>query len=284
MRATEPGLPATKHIDEKENTMKQSRYAIFMLALATVAFICAVSLGAAAQDVTHPSTTKTTGTATHTVHQTSIKNAEVIHVSGHEIVVELENGKFELLNLPKDFRFHIDRKHLTVHELTPGTRLTQEIHTVSTPQEVTTLRTVNGKVWHVSGKHLILSFPDGENKRYTVPDGIVFNIEGQEKTVFDLRKGMEIAATVVTVAPQQLVSTHTVVAGQAPPPPNVPFEGPLLVEPVPTTPAPAVTAAVEEPSQKELPKTATQLPLVGLVGAICLALFLGMRIIRRVSA
>ena len=93
--------------------------------------------------------------------------------------------------------FHVDGKHLTVHELTPGTKLNQEIHTVSTPQEVTTVRTVNGKVWHVSGKHLILAFPDGENKQYTVPDGIMFNIDGQEKTVFDLRKGMEISATVI---------------------------------------------------------------------------------------
>ena len=30
------------------------------------------------------------------------QNAEVIHVSGHEVVVELENGKFELLNLGED--------------------------------------------------------------------------------------------------------------------------------------------------------------------------------------
>jgi hypothetical protein len=263
--------------------MKQGKYVVFMLALATVAFICLISLGAAAQDVTHPATTNTTGPPTHTVHQTNVKNAEVIHVSGHDIVLELENGKFELLSLPKDFMFHVDGKHLTVHELTPGTKLNQEIHTVSTPQEVTTVRTVNGKVWHVSGKHLILAFPDGENKQYTVPDGIVFNIDGQEKTVFDLRKGMEISATVIRVVPQQLVSTHTVVAGQAPPPPNVPFEGPLLIEPAVKEPAPAVTAAVEEPAT-ELPTTASPLPLAGLFGFVSLALYAGLRIARRKSA
>ena len=89
------------------------------------------------------------------------QNAEVIHVSGHEVVVELENGKFELLNLGEDFRFQVDGRDLTVHELTPGTKLSQEIHTITTPQEVTTLRTVNGKVWQVNGPHLILSFPGG---------------------------------------------------------------------------------------------------------------------------
>jgi hypothetical protein len=257
--------------------MKQSKRTLFVLAFTVLAFFCAMTVGLA-QDITHPSATKTTGPTTHVVHKTHVQNAEVIHVSGHEMVVELENGKFELLNLPADFKFNVDGKHLTVHELKPGTKLSQDIHTVSTPQEVTTVRTVNGKVWHVSANHVILSFPGGENKSYTVPDGIVFNIDGQKKTVFDLRKGMEISATVVTVAPQETLSTHTVVTGQAPPPPNVPFEGPLLIEPAMETPAPAVTAKLEEPPARELPKTGSILPLVGFVGFALLALYAGLRI------
>ena len=97
--------------------MKQSKYALFTLVLAMLAFTCVMTLGAIAQDVTHPSTTETKGPPEHRVHQTHVQNAEVIHVSGHEIVVELENGKFELLNLPKDFKFDVDGKHLSVHEL-----------------------------------------------------------------------------------------------------------------------------------------------------------------------
>jgi hypothetical protein len=249
--------------------MKPFKCIFLSSAFTVLVFLCAMTAGIAAQDITHPATTKTTGPGTHAVHQTHVQNAEVIHVSGHDIVVELENGRLELLNLPKDFKFDVDGKHLTAHELTPGTKLSQEIHTVSTPQEVTTVRTVNGKVWHISPPHLILSFPGGENKRYTVPEGIVFNIEGQEKTVFELRKGMEISATVVTVAPQETMSTHTVVKGQAPPLPKVAFEGPLLIEPIVETPAPAVTAKVEEPSVQELPTTASILPLVGLFGSHC---------------
>lgn len=259
--------------------MKQPKYALFMLAVATVAFLCAVSLSTAAQDVTHPPTTKTTGPPTHAVHQTTVKNAEVIHVSGHDIVVELESGQFELLSLPKDFRFHVDGKDLSVHQLTPGTKLSQEIHTVRTPQEVTTVRTVNGKVWHVSGNNLILSFPEGENKQYTVPEGIVFNINGEEKTVYDLRKGMEISATVIRVAPHEVVTTHTVVTGQAPPPPKVAFEGPLLIEPL--VREPVVTAAVKEPAVQELPKTGSLVPLAGLLGLSLLAGYISVRILRR---
>ena len=265
--------------------MKPFKCILLSSAFTALAFLCAMTVGIAAQDITHPSTTKTTGPTTHVAHKTHVQNAEVIHVSGHDIVVELENGKLELLNLPKDFKFDVDGKHLTVHELTPGTKLSQEIHTVSSPQEVTTVRTVNGKVWHISPPHLILSFPGGENKSYTVPEGIVFNIVGQKKTVFDLRKGMEISATVVTVAPQETLSTHTVVTGQAPPAkPEVAFEGPLLIEPPVETPAPAVTAKTEELAPRELPTTGSTLPLVGLVGVLFLALYAGLRLARRKTA
>lgn len=259
--------------------MKQSKSTIVSLVFVVLAFLCAMTVGIAAQDVTHPSTTKTIAPPTHEVQTTHVQNAEVIHVSGHEVVVELENGAFELLNLAEDFRFRVDSKDLTVHELTPGTKLSQEIHTITTPQQVTTLRTVEGKVWQVNGPHLILSFPGSENKAYTVPDGIVFHIDGQDKTVFDLRKGMNISATVLTVAPQRLVSTHTVVTGQAPPRPNVTFEGPMLIER--TREAPAITAAVEEPTAQELPKTASPVPLAGLLGLLSMALYAGLRIVRR---
>jgi hypothetical protein len=259
--------------------MKQSKHTLLKLAFVIPAFLCAMTVGIAAQDITHPSNTKTIEPPTHEVQTTHVTNAEVIHVSGREVVVELENGKFELLNLGEDFRFQVDGRDLTVHELKPGTKLSQEIHTVSTPQEVTTLRTVNGKVWHVSGPHLILSFPEGENKAYTVPDGIVFHINGEDKTVFDLRKGMDISATVLTVAPQQLLSTHTVVTGQAPPRPNVTFEGPMLIER--TREAPAITAAVEQPTAEELPKTASLVPLAGLLGFLSMGLYAGLRIVRR---
>jgi hypothetical protein len=238
-----------------------------------------MTVSIAAQDTTHPSTTKTIEPPTHEVQTTHVQNAEVIHVSGHEVVVEVENGKFELLNLGEDFKFQVDGKDLTVHELTPGAKLSQEIHTVTTPQEVTTLRTVEGKVFQVNGPHLILSFPGGENKAYTVPDGILFHINGEDKTVFDLRKGMDISATVLTVAPENIVSRHTVVTGQAPPRPNVTFEGPMLLES--GREAPAITAAVEQPTAQELPKTASPVPLAGLLGLLSMALYAGLRIVRR---
>ncbi len=261
--------------------MKRSKGTIACFAFVVVACLCAVTVGLAAQDVTHPSTTKAIGPPTHEVQTTHVQNAEVIHVSGHEVVVELENGKFELLNLADDVTFQVDGRDLKVHELTPGTKLSQDIHTITTPQEVTTLRTVQGKVWSINAPHLILSFPKGENKAYTVPEGTVFRINGEDKTVFDLRKGMNISATVLKVEPMQFVSMHTVVTGQAPPRPAVAFEGPMLIEP--DREVPALTAALEGPLPQELPKTASLAPLVGLLGFLSLATAAGLRIVNRKS-
>ena len=258
--------------------MKQSKRTALSLVFPVLAFLFAMATSVAAQDITHPSTTKETGEPTHEIQTTHVTNAEVIHVSGHEVVVELENGKFEMLNLADDVKLQVDGKDLTVHELTPGTKLSQEIHTVTTPKEVTTFRTVNGKVWSINGPHLILSFPEGENKAYTVPDGIVFHINGQDKAVFDLRKGMQISATALTVAPEQHVTTHTVVTGQTPPRPEIAFEGPMLIEQ--DREVPALTAAVEQPQAQELPKTASLVPLAGMLGFFLLALGMGLRLVR----
>jgi hypothetical protein len=255
------------HVFMEEKAMKRSQRVV-MMSLVLMSLVCAVGFGVAAQDISHPATTRDAGVAKHEVETTHIQNAEVMHVSNHQIVVRLENGKLELLNVPEDTKFQIGGNELTIHELKPGTKLMQELHTVTTPQEVTTLRTVKGKVFKVSGPHLILRFPDNTTKSYTVPDGIVFHINGEDKTVFDLREGMEIDASVTTVAPQHVVSQHTVVTGEAPKASAVAFEGPLLLEAPTRLSMPPLVASAEPPAATELPKTASPVPLMGLLGLV----------------
>ena len=111
-------------------------------------------------------------------------------------------------------------------------------------------------------------------------------IDGQEKTVFDLRKGMNVSATVVTQVPETVVAQQRKVTGSAPPPPETPkIEGALLIEDAPA-PAPKQVASAEpapepEPAPKKLPKTGSPLPLMGLLGLLCSGLSIGMRMLRR---
>jgi hypothetical protein len=91
-------------------------------------------------------------------------------------------------------------------------------------------------------------------------------INGREQTVFQLRRGMNVSASVVTEEPITEVSRSQAVSGVAPPPPPAPTTA-LLVE-KPTAPTPAPETAAAEPAPKALPKTASELPLMGLLGLV----------------
>jgi hypothetical protein len=99
---------------------------------------------------------------------------------------------------------------------------------------------------------------------------------------FHLKKGMKISATKITEIPETVVAHERQVTGTMPPPPPAPpADMPVLVV-VEKQLAPApVQQAAAEPAPEKLPKTASPIPLVGLLGLVSLALYLGLRIVRR---
>ena len=199
--------------------------------------------------------------------KTEIRRGEVVYVSGNDLVVKLEDGQVKHFVVPEGATAVVDGKTLTVRDLKPGMKLTQTITTTETPKTVTTVRTVSGKVWNASGNNVILTLPSGENKQYKVPDGTKFNVEGNPNaTVFDLRKGMKVSATVVTTTPEVVVTQRRAVTGEAPPPPAptpVTQVGVLLVEeaPAPRQVAAAAPAPQPDPAPARLPGTASDLSL-----------------------
>jgi len=216
--------------------------------------------------------------------QVQVERGEVVYVSGNDLVVRMESGEVRHVTVPDSARATVDGKQLSVHDLKPGMKLERTITTTTTPRTVTTVRTVSGKVWQVSAPNsVILTLADGTNKQYKIPKGQKFMIDGQEKTAFDLRKGMNVSATVVTAVPETVVAQQRKVTGSAPPPPPTPpAEGALLIE----TPAPAPVAAAPAPSAPEpppasLPKTGSVMPLIGLLGLLCSGLSIGLRMLRR---
>jgi hypothetical protein len=91
-----------------------------------------------------------------------------------------------------------------------------------------------------------------------------------------LRKGMTISATKVVEVPVTDIALTRTVTGEMPaPPPPPPADVPILVAEE-TAPAEVAQAA---PTQ--LPKTASQLPLIGLLGLLSLASSLGLREARK---
>ena len=235
---------------------------IIYRALAACMLFMAYAVVATAQDTS--TTAVNQGTSTHEV---KVERGEVVYVSGNDVVIKMDDGEIRNFKVPDDARATVDGKEISVHDLQPGTKLEHTITTTTTPTEVVTVRTIKGKVWHVNKPvSVVLDLGNGQHKMYKIPKGQKFMVDGQEKTAFDLKKGMNITATVITTEPITVAEQQRKTTGSMPPPPPTPpLEGALLVEDLPAAPSEVASA---EPAPTELPKTGSELPLVGLLGAL----------------
>jgi len=226
---------------------------------------------------------------------TQIERGEVVYVNGNDFVVKMENGEVRHFTAPPGATAMVDGKQITVADLKPGMKLQRTTTTTTVNRTVRSVRTVQGTVWQVNAPYVIFTnAADGKNRQVKVPDGTKFTIGGEQKTVFDLKKGMKFTATVVTEAPETVVSQQRSVTGAgAPPPPPAPIayipppkpEAPLVIEePAPAKPvaqAEAAPAPAPAAEPAKLPKTGTPLPLIGLLGFGMSAAGIAMRLFRR---
>jgi len=243
-------------------------------ALVVVAVCAVFALSMSAQVQTQTTTTSEKGTVA-----TKVDNGTVVTVSGNDLVVQMSDGTIrDFPNVSESARITVDGKELGIHDLQPGMKLQRTITTTTTPKTITTVQSVTGKVWHVTPPNsVILTLEDGTNQSFKIPKGQKFNVDGQMKDAWGLKKGMKISATKVVEVPVTEVEEQRRVTGSMPPPPtpppaNVPI---LIVVAMP------VAAPAEAPvASAELPKTGSQLPLVGLLGLLLLASSLGLQAAR----
>jgi LPXTG-motif cell wall-anchored protein len=226
------------------------------------------------------STTTTEGTATKEV---TVERAEVVNVSGNDLIVKMENGQIRhLANVPESARVTVDGKELGIHDLKPGMKLERTITVTSIPKTITTVETVTGTVYHVTPPtSVILTLENGQNQQFKIPAGQKFTVDGQETDAWGLKKGMKVSATRITEVGETAAEQETKVAGTMPPPPIAPpANAPILIAtaaptPVPAAPAPTTTAQTAsaptekgEAAAKGLPQTGSPLPLIGLFGLL----------------
>lgn len=225
--------------------------------------------------------TTTSTTAGNPTKEVKVDRAVVEYVSGNDVWVKMEDGTVRhISHVSESARINVDGREIGIHELKPGMKLERTITTTTTPQTVTTVQTVTGKVWHVAPpKTVILTLENGENQQFTVPDGQKFTINGQETDVWHLKKGMTVSATKVVEVPETVVAHQRQLTGSAPPPPPpLPSDAPVLIAKAEPTPAPAAAPAAEPAA---LPKTGSPLPLIGLLGLLFTSTSLCLRLVRR---
>ncbi len=221
--------------------------------------------------------TETNTTAAQPSHNVTIERGEVAYVSGNELVVKMEDGTIRhFANVPESARVTVEGQELGIHSLKPGMKLERTTIVTTTPKTITTVKSVTGKVWHVTPPNtVILTLEDGTNQEFKIPKGQKFTVDGQETDAFGLKKGMIVSATKVVEEPISVVEQQRKLTGTMPPPPPAPpADVPILIASAEPTPLPAPAAPAE------LPKTASPLPLIGLLGTLALLLSFGLKAIR----
>jgi hypothetical protein len=254
--------------------MNSPRRDVVFNSLLTIGLCVALAVGVHSQVKTETSSTAGTSTT-----QVQVERGEVVWAQGNDLLVKMDDGSLRhITNVPESTRIMVDGKELGVHDLKPGMKLQRTITTTTTPKTVTTVKTVTGKVWHVTPPNsVILKLEDNTTERFSIPKGQKFMVNGQETDAFGLKKGMTISATKVVEEPETVVEHQKQLTGSMPPPPPPPpADQPILVVMMArATPPPTPS----EPAQ-ELPKTGSLLPLIGLLGAVALAAGLGLRAVR----
>jgi hypothetical protein len=240
------------------------------LAAGAMFFVFVMSVNAQVQTTTNT----TTGQVTEDV---SVERAEVVLVSGNDLVVKMEDGSLrDFHKVAESARVTVDGRELGIHELKPGMKLEKTLTVITTPQTITTVKTVTGKVFHVSPpSSVILTLEDNTNEHFEIPNNQKFNIDGREVDAFHLKKGMTVTATKIVEEPVTVVEHRTQLSGSMPPPPPAPpADVPILI--AAAAPAPMPTG----PPAEELPKTGGIFPLIGLLGALSFASSFGLRLTR----
>jgi hypothetical protein len=227
---------------------------------------------------------QSTQTAEHgtPTKEVKIERGEVVYVSGNDVMIKMEDGSLrDFFNVPDSTTVTVDGQQLNVHQIKPGMKIEKQTIITTTPKVVTTVETVTGKVWHVSPPNSVtLTLENGQNQTFKIPAGQKFTINGQETDAFGLKKGMMVSAQRITEVPETVVAHEVQRTGTMPPPPPAPKpDVPVLIASAPA--AEPVPAPAAEPAPTKLPKTASQLPLIGLLGALLCGISLTAKVIRK---
>jgi len=249
---------------------------LMILAVGAIGLAFTVEMSAQVQtttDTTHGQTT----TASKTVSGT------IVALSGNDVVIKMDSdGSLRhFANVPDSARAIVDGKEIGIRDAKVGMHLTKTVTTFTTPKVITTTKTVTGKVWNVNPPlSVILTMEDGKNQQFKIPKGQKFMVNGQETDAWGLKKGMTVSATQVVEEPVTVVTQQAKLTGSMPPPPPPPPpDQPILVAVMVPVPE-AAPAPVAEAAPAALPKTGSDLPLIGLLGLMCLAGAAGVRLVR----
>jgi hypothetical protein len=237
---------------------------------------------------------------TSSATSTQTKDFEVIAVNGNTLVVRLPEGTREL-TVPDSFRFTVDGQPKSVHELQPGMKGTATITTTTKSTPVTVTEVKEGEVVMTGGGSIYVR-TGSEVKMFSQAEiekrGVKLTKRGQPAQLSDFRKGDRLSATIVTSGPPKVVTEQEVqatLAKAAPVPETVAAAAGAAGSAASSAAAAAASQSAANTTSSErapgsnaggagrtLPRTASTLPLLALIGLTALALALALSLRRLV--
>ncbi len=195
--------------------------------------------------------------------KTEVFTFEVISVDGNNVVIKDSSGAREL-TVPDEFRFTVDGKPMSVHDLTAGMKGTAAVTTTTTTRPVYVTTVKKGTVVRQAGTSVWVKTDEGTTRKFTKSEidarGIKIIMDGKATRLVDLKAGDTLTATIVTPAPPEVLTEKEVQAVLDAPLADLAAAQPPAAEPAAAEAAPATrraAAATEPVSAEPPPATAT---------------------------
>ena len=229
----------------------------------------------------------------------NIQNGTVVGVWDNTLVIRDSSGVSRQFDVPPDFKVDVDGKSVSVKELRPGMHITAAVRTVNTPVVVQSKELRDATYIKHAGALVYVKEADGIHS-YNTPAGFRFWINNAPLRADDLQTNMKLNATIVhtgtaTGTSQELAGAsatdeaakaaaakaaadkaaadrarrrrHKAAADKAAADAKARADAEAAA-----AKAAADAAAAQQAMAKSLPKTASQAPMAGALGVLCLGL------------